>query len=298
MSDVTANDGAAEPTEAAAAPIESAETAVNGDASAESHWYDGIEDADVKAWAASRGYTGLQDAARGHMNLEKMRNVPADRLLELPEDMAAEGAMDGIWKKLGRPDDWEGYGLAKPEDLEDEAWSDDYAQHMAKAAHKYGVSKAAMEGLFGAQLEFSKMLGTQIDQENKNAAVNLDAELREKWGTSYADNMNFAKLGAELAGEDEKAVTELLGRDSVQTKEFWVRLGQMRAESKMPADALSGSGPSLDQQIRDIEGDPEFDKYMTLRGENRHHTATEEQKQLAQRRTNLIRERAKMRSAR
>src|SRR5690242_20907106 len=54
-------------------------------------------------------YTTLFRSLESYQNLEKMRGVPAERLLTLPDDKSDEATRNAFYEKLGRPKEAAGY---------------------------------------------------------------------------------------------------------------------------------------------------------------------------------------------
>lgn len=237
------------------------------------------------AWVKSKGWSGLADMMKSHRDTEAFVKFPADRLLKLPENQDDPAAMDEVYRRLGRPDSAEEYDVAVPEGLPDGFWNQDYAANMAERAHALGLTKAQMQGLVEAQIDYAAMQGEAEERAAEAAIANLEMEMREDWGTAYESNLSLARRGAKLAGDGEKEdINTLLG--SKRAMQFWARLGGMMAEGTMPYEA-GGSGQDVQAEINRIEGSPEFRSYLDKAAAGRRGAYTDEERALVAQRSAL-----------
>ena len=75
-------------------------------------WFDSF-DADTKDYITQKGFGDAKSVVESYRNLEKLRGVPQDRLLKLPDANAGGDAPEWneVYNKLGKPATPEGYGL-------------------------------------------------------------------------------------------------------------------------------------------------------------------------------------------
>lgn len=156
---------------------------------------------DVKGWLDNRGMLtlspeeALTKAINGHMNAEKSLGVPPERRIDLPADMAVEGAMDSVYNRLGRPEASEGYEFAGA-DTKDKPFDDFFR----KAAHSAGMSKAHADAMYQG---FKQFIGDVQGSTAADAAIQSKADeqdLMKEWGATFTRNTNIAKAAANKMG--------------------------------------------------------------------------------------------------
>lgn len=204
-----------------------------------STWYAGFQNADLRGYVETKGFQNPEALADSYRNLEKLRGVPADRLLSLPEKPDAP-EWDAIWNRLGRPEKPDGYALQVP-DGQDRGFAD----RMATAMHKLGITKAAAAGLNAEWNAFiaDELAAAERDQQQADAA-DLTS-LRTKWGAQYDAHVELGRrAGREfgLSEEDFTAVSRALG--SGKTLELFQRIGAKLGEPGR-FDADGGSSPGF-----------------------------------------------------
>ena len=112
----------------------------NGGAAPAPAFWEGFTDKGLAADQTVTKFKTAEEMARGYVNLEKRFGVPAERRIDLPEDMANAEAMRPVFAKLGLPDKPDGYGfkLAEGASEADNAMLGKYVE----AAHKVGLPTA------------------------------------------------------------------------------------------------------------------------------------------------------------
>lgn len=239
------------------------------------------------AWVKSKGWSGLADMMKSHRDTEAFVKFPADRLLKLPENQDDPAAMADVYRRLGRPDTAEEYDVHVPEGLPENFWNADYAVNMAERAHALGLTKAQMQGLVEAQIDYAAMQGEAEERAAEAAVANLETDMREDWGSSYDANLALARRGAALADDGEKEeINTLLG--SKRAMKFWAKLGGMMGEGTMPGEA-GGSGHDVQAEIERIEASSEFKAYLDKAAAGRRTAYTDEERALVAKRSALFR---------
>lgn len=168
------------------------------------NWYDGASDETIgflqnKGWAEDP-----LKAIDAYQNLEKFQGVPAEQLLKLPKDMSAEGAMDDIYNRLGRPESADKYEINIPEGIP----VDENRLSVAReAAHKFGLNSTQLQGL----LEMDTAYQSKLIEDHKRAVEQQQEievnNLKQEWGNNYEER---AELGRRFirdnlpAGSDKE----------------------------------------------------------------------------------------------
>lgn len=226
-------------------------------------WYASIQNEELRGYAQTKGFKDPAAVLESYRNFEKLQGVPQDRLLRLP-DKADDPAWDGIYSRLGRPEKPEGYEFQFEGDAA-------FANRMAAAMHKAGISKAGAQALNAEWNAYVKEIieADTRDKQQKDAA-DLQA-LNAEWGAKYKENEELARrAGREfgLSEDDFAAVAGSLG--SSKALKLFQAIGAKMAEpaSFDPAGAggKGGFGLTAEQakaRIDTLKGDRDWvTKYL------------------------------------
>lgn len=125
-------------------------------------------------------------------------------------------AMNALFKRMGRPDDPNGYEV--PEGVEPEKVAD-----FAKMAHELGLNKAQFKKIVGS---LGQAAATRQEQNQQEHQKELRA-LKQEWGITYEDNMEL--VGAVLQGTGAPPELQELAADRklpVQTVKWLHAIGK------------------------------------------------------------------------
>lgn len=176
----------------------------------EGPWYSGIENPELRGYIETKGFKSPEAVAESYRNLEKLRGVPAERLVTLPEDVTAEGALDPVWSKLGRPETPDAYTNAIGEALADDAYKAAAAQ-----AHKLGLSDKQFEGMQGWLKETTASLEAKRAEQVDGAFTDWQEQnpqaLKNAQRMLGAVGVDAATLDAALQGDKAK-LFDVLGK--------------------------------------------------------------------------------------
>lgn len=195
-------------------------------------WMTGFNE-DQKGYVGLKGFTGPDAVLDAYRNLEKLRGVPEERLLKLPEKFYDEkGAMTlegrAIFEKLGTPKDAKEYGFkvdgpnANPKLLET----------FTKACFDAGIPKGQAEKLFGSMTEFDKANFKDAADMAQSKFRDADSALRKEWGAAHEQNVNIAKEGMrrlEISTKEVDSISAVLGHD--KTMKFLKKMGEAVGEA-------------------------------------------------------------------
>lgn len=259
MNEATAPE--AEGQAAAAAP--EAQGQATQEAANQASWYDGADEATVgyiknKGWDASP-----LKAVEGYQNLEKYHGVSPDKILKLPEDMSAEGAMDEVYNKLGRPESADKYELSFPEGI---PVDNERLGELTKVAHAVGLNQQQLAALAEAD---AKYLGGLLQADAAKQQAEIE-QLQSEWGDGFSEREELARrfVRSNLPdGVDKEALlTQIEGAiGTANMLKMFANAGDKFREHKMPDS--SGDRPygyTKEQAISDkqqlmaeIKADPE-----------------------------------------
>ena len=129
--------------------------------------------------------------ARSYVNLEGRFGVPAERRIDLPEDMSNEEAMRPVWGKLGLPEKPDGYGfkLAEGATETDNAMLGKYVE----AAHKVGLPIAQARQMLDWWVNENAAAQQAAADALTQRKSEGEASLKSAFGNAYDDRMREAQ---------------------------------------------------------------------------------------------------------
>lgn len=199
----------AAPEEGQAATPESAEAAPQS-------WVDSLSD-DHRAYVETKGFKEPSAVLDSYRNLEKLRGVPEDQLLKLPSDMKAEGALDSVYDRLGRPESAEAYTRTL-----DDSFNGDAYKAIAAEAYKRGMNDDQFAGMQTAVQNIS----VEMEQAREAQA----AEAFDAWKSSNEqDFQNAAKVMSNV-GVTEDQLAGILAGDKVEMYGFLAKVASRSSE--------------------------------------------------------------------
>lgn len=245
-------------------------------------WAGTIEDSDVANWLAKKSerFPDMQTALRSHMELEAFRGVDETQLIKLvdPTETEAWHGEGGIFERLGRPKNADGYELPKPEEGQDMTGRIDLAEIARPIFFKHGVSKGAGEAIANEVNNALQAAEQAEDTEFYNTQAKEQALVSKEWGENInaepelrGPKMTQAIAGAKALGfdpntdEGSKMLLELertIGTRVILNKmqEIGARLGEAGGGSH------GGGGDSTfmteDQALSEIKRREEDEAWM------------------------------------
>ncbi len=167
-------------------------------------WAASFQDAQLKTYVAEKNFSNPEMLAKSYYNLEKMRGVPEDRLIKLPEKMEGPEAR-AVWERLGAPKEAKGYELPKAEVGHDDAFAD----WAANTFHQNGVPKSMAQSIAQAWNDYNKSEFAKQNEAQVNNLKQADETLKKEWGQHYDSNINLAKQGVKILGLDAGTLDQL-----------------------------------------------------------------------------------------
>lgn len=214
----------------------------------------------------SRGYVqtkGFKDPGQlveSYRQLERLRGVPQERLLTVPDNWDDTEQTSKLYSKLGRPDKPDGYGFKTPEG-QDES----FTKWAEKNFHDTGLTTSQATKLANKWNEFfSGNQKAALDAKIVNAEKQA-ADLKKEWGMAYGQNEKVAKLSASKLGVNKDTIDKIedaIGYDA--TMKLFHKLGAGMGEGSFVTGDSGNDGGSVltpesaRNQIENLKSDPGF----------------------------------------
>lgn len=203
--------------EAGAAPIEGQAAPVAE--GAVTSWTEGFSE-DLQTYVAGKGFKDASALADSYQNLERLRGVPAENLMQFPNDPNAEGAMDPIYARMGRPDEAGGYTRVIGEDFPEDVYT-----AMTERAHQLGIADGQLQGMQQVMTELGASLAEQNETESATA---FDA-----WKADNAEGFTNAAQVMANVGMTEESIAAMLSGDKTAIYDFAAKVGARSAEGEV-----------------------------------------------------------------
>lgn len=167
-----------------------------------SNWSDSF-DPDLKEYVSSKGFQDPKSVLESYRNLEKLRGVPADRLLKLPDQPDAPEWKD-VYSKLGTPATPEGYEFQKNADG-DNSFTDWASENF----HKLNLTKSQGQELAKQYNDFVTAQQNEQAEQHNVQTQEQTVKLKKEWGAAYNQNVMKAQAAYRTFGIPDAAVTAL-----------------------------------------------------------------------------------------
>lgn len=202
-------------------------------------WLGENADPELVGYVQNKGWKQPADVLEGYRNLEKMRGVPAERLLTLPANDADEATRAQFYEKLGRPKEPAGYEFDLGE-------NNPFDGPLREAFHKHGVSKEQAEGVLKDYLAAEQAHMTRQQEEH---ALNVQTEhkaLLKEWGQAAEQNLDTVRQAQKALGWDNDTLDKVAGAlGHRKTMEMLHSIGMRKGE----ADFVVGNGGGGNQML-------------------------------------------------
>ena len=159
----------------------------------------------------------LPDIVKSYVNAQRM--VGADKVAIPAGKNDTPEAWNEFYKRLGRPDDPDGYQLPKPAGFPEGLEANPDIEKVFKViSHKLGLTPKQAQELYGS---FNQMQVTAFNrqQEDKGKAMEAATEtLKKDWGAKYDEKLTIAQKVIDTYGgkaEEISAFKDKFGNDPV-----------------------------------------------------------------------------------
>jgi len=238
--------------EETAAPVEGQAAPAPAEATAD--WTSGF-DADMKGYIENKGFTNPSDLANGYRNLEKLRGVPAEQLVQWPDDPSNREAMAPVYAKMGMPEQADQYTRVL-----DDTFDNGVFDNLALQAHQLGLGDGQFQGL---QQTFAEQAQAIMEQQEAQAV-----EVFDQWQTANPDGFQAAARVMAEVGMDETQVEGVLNGDKAALYDFLAKVGSRTGESEIvtgdaPEGGFNMSKDAAQSKINDLLADETFMRQYT-----------------------------------
>ncbi len=186
-------------------------------------FYSSFQNAELKGYVENRGFKSVEAMAESLQNLHKLHGAPAEQLLRLPEDMSADGAMNAVWDKLGRPESAASYTNKLGENFVDDAY-----KQFTDVAHKAGLTDAQ----FGVMQDTLNAVATAQTEA-------IDAAF-DDWSKANPAALTSAKNMFTKLGMNAETVDAMLTGDKAALFQFVADVADRTGEAAM----VDGDNPN------------------------------------------------------
>lgn len=178
----------------------------------DSDWIQSL-DPNLQEYVSKKGFKNSKAVLESYINLEKLRGVPEDRLLKLPES-SDDPRWKEVYQKLGAPENAEGYEFS---DIEtDEAKG--FAEWASKNFHELNITKSQAQGLVKRYENLIKESQAEQEQLYNKTVEQQEVELKKDWGAAFHQNIAKVRQTAKdlnIPGEAIDAMEKTMGYDGV-----------------------------------------------------------------------------------
>ncbi len=224
-------------------------------------WAAGLGEDDARL-VESKGWSGWGDVIEGYRQLERLQGVPTDQLLRLPGEDAGDADWSEVHRRLGCPEDAEGYRFPDRDDADPAV-----DRMLAEEAHALGLTPRQAEALRDRHYEG----GAQADERHEGAIrrgiANVERSFSEEYGAAAETELGYADSGIRFLGgqdvPDLRAVLDSAGlTGNVGLMKRLALLGHETSEDgALPGGGFgaSGGGGAADE-IAQLRADKDFMK--------------------------------------
>ena len=138
----------------------------------------------------------MDDLLKGYVHAQKL--VGSNKI-PVPNKHATEEDWNEVFKRLGAPNDPDGYKY----DFKDQEMDSQQVQEFNKTAHRLGLLPKQAEGLIKFYNEMNVNNAASQEEAAAQSQINVEAELKKEFGPQYSKRLDQAKkLAVGTLGQD------------------------------------------------------------------------------------------------
>ena len=195
--------------------------------------------------------------AKSYIELEKKMGTA----IHVPKDDAKPEEWESFYRKLGKPEKVEDYGITKPADMPPGlSWNDDLTKWFVSSAHAAGLNKVQVSKIING---WNEMESAKAHAMTKEIGVQIE-KLKESWGDQFTGRVELGVRGIEklMPGEDGTKFKELmdstgLGNHPLILKYAYAVGNMLKEDGYILGDGSGGAltRDSIQSKIDAINGD-------------------------------------------
>ena len=229
----------------------------------ESSWLDTLGN-DDRALAEARAWDTPDKALKSYRDLERLKGVPADRLVTLPGEEASPEEWRDVYTKLGAPETADQYEINIPPEV---PLSQDRVNSFKNLAHELGLTKTQVQKLAEWDTNLMSEVQTQASEATDTQRQQEMQSLKKEWGAAYDQNIKVARAAARQFGASEEILDAMESAVGLhETLKFMHKVGAALSEDSFETSEDRNGGFNVmspaqaNQKINDLMMDPEFKK--------------------------------------
>lgn len=130
----------------------------------------------------------------------------AENSTQIPSEDADEEEWAEFYRKIGRPESAEGYGLIRPDNLPEYIpYDDGMEQSFRQAALTLNLSDAQAKGLFEWYHENVRDAHSAVQEEREQQYAEAEKSLKQELGQKYGESLELARRAVRTFGGEEMA---------------------------------------------------------------------------------------------
>lgn len=165
-------------------------------------WRDTLPD-DLKSDASIQKFADVPSLAKSYRELEKMRGVPADRLLTIPDKDDDKDGWGKVWSRLGRPETADKYSQVDKAVLEKAGLPPEVLAAAYAKFHELGIpdrqARGILEWYAGDAAKGSELKAAAATKARDDGIT----ELRKEFGDQFDARMKLLPAWLKENGSDE-----------------------------------------------------------------------------------------------
>ena len=220
------------------------------------NWRGGLPE-ELKSEKSLESFKDIGGLAKSYVEAQKMIGGS----VRIPKEDAKPEEWEAFYRKLGKPEKPEEYGIKKPDDLpEGVSWNDDLTKWFVSAAHAAGLNKSQVSKIINGWNEMESSKAHAMTKELGQQIV----KLRESWGDQFDGRVELGVRGIErLLGKDANDFKDLmdktgLGNHPLILKYAYAVGNLLKEDGYIVGDGAGGaaSKASVKAKIDAINSDP------------------------------------------
>lgn len=173
----------------------------------QAQWFDSFQNEDL-GFIQNKGWNkpeGVKDMLTSYRNLEKLRGVPEDKLLKIP-DAEDKSGWDKVYSKLGKPEVADNYKFEVPEGQQADTKKLDWFKGIA---HNLNLTDKQYAGIAESVLNYENEANNAYETEQAQIRTEALDKLKTDWGKHYDERVELAARAVKAFVKNTEVVDKL-----------------------------------------------------------------------------------------